>query len=219
MDLLRRYLLDNLSLKLGSIALAAVLWSLIANEPPVEVAFQPVLEFRNMPQHLELSTEAPSSVLVRVRGPGSVVRQLSPRDLAVSLNLAEFDRPGERSYLLSVSDVKTPSGVRVVQIVPAQVRVRFEARLEREIPITPRIVGQFVPRYQLAGYQVLPPTVRVVGPESHVAPLESVATDPVEISGVIARAQFWVNAVVPDPLVRIQGQPSVMVTIQMERRR
>lgn len=219
MNLLRKYLLDNLSLKLGSLALAFLLWTAIAKEPPVEVAFNAPLEFRNTPQGMELSSETPTSVQVRVRGPASTVRQLAPSDLAVSLDLADFQRPGERSYPLAVSDVKAPFGARVVQIIPALVSVRFEARAERDLPVTPRIMGDFASGYRLAAYQVFPNMVRVIGPESHVALLESASTDPVDVSGVIARAQFWTNVFVPDPLVRIQSQQRVRVTVQVERRR
>ena len=219
MNLLRKYIFHNFGLKLISVGVAVLLWSAIANEPSVEVAFQAPLEFRNMPEGFELSTEAPTSVQLRVSGPAGALRQLSPHDLAVSLDLAGFQHPGERSFPLTASDVKTPYGVRVTQLVPAQVRVRFEARAQREVPVTPRIVGQFASRYQLAGYQVLPPTVRVVGPESHVAVLESVTTDPVDVTGVIARAQFSVHPVAHDPLVRIQGPESVLVTVRVERHR
>ncbi len=219
MSWLRRYVLNNLLMKLISLGSAVLLWSAIANEPQVEVTLRPSLVFRNMPQGMELSTEAPTSVQVRVSGPAATVRQLSERDLAVSLNMSEFERPGERSFPLTAADVQTPPRVRVMHIIPAQVRVSFEARAQREIPIVPRIGGQFATRYQLAGYQLSSPAVRVVGPESHVAALESATTDPVDVTGVIARAQFEVHTVVPDPLVRIVGPQSVWVTVQMERRR
>jgi len=218
MKFLRRFVLHNFGTKLVSLMLAVGLW-LLANEPPAELVLQSPLEFQNMPRHLELSTEVPTAVQVRVNGPASVVRQLKPQDVTVTLDLARFDRPGERSFQLSEADVTRPYGVTVTQIIPAQVRMRFEAQAQRDIAVVPRISGQFAPRYQLAGYQVFPPQIRVVGPESHVAVLESATTDPVDVSGVIARAQFWVHAVVPDPLVRVQGPQSVLVTIQMERRR
>ena len=80
-----------------------------------EVTFRAPLELRNVPENLELSSEAPNSVQVRVRGPASAVRKLSPANLAVSLDLADFKRPGKRSYELSVPDVRIPFGVHVVQ--------------------------------------------------------------------------------------------------------
>ena len=218
MNFLRNYVLNNLALKFGSLVLALLLWSAIANEPQVEVAFQAPLELQNVPQNLELSSEAPALVQVRVRGPASAVRKLSPADLAVSLNLADFERPGERSYELAVSDVQIPSGVRVVQIIPKQVGLQFEARAEREIPVVPRITGAAAPGYRLTGYQVSPPIVHVVGPRSHVALLESATTDPVDVTGIIGRTRFWTNAFVPHPLVRIQGSHAVLVTVQLERR-
>jgi YbbR domain-containing protein len=217
MRFLRKYVLHNLHLKVVSVVLAALVWSAIANERRVEVPFQSPLEFRNMPQSLELSSDLPTSVQVWVRGPQSTVRQLTTADLAVQLDLIQFDRPGERSYTLTLADVRIPFGVHVTQVIPAQVRVRFEARSRRNIPISPRFVGQPAPGYQLAAYQVFPPTITVVGPESHVRVLESASTDPVDITGVIAREQLWTNPFVSDPLVRIENIQPVRVTIQMRK--
>jgi len=218
MNFFRKYVLHNLHLKTVSLLLAILLWSGIANEQRVEAPFQSSIEFRDMPQSLELSTELPTSVQVWVRGPVSTVRQLTTADLAVEVDLASFNAPGERSYPLTVSGVRIPFGVRVTQIIPSQLNVRFEARSWRDIPISPRIVGKPAPGYQLALYQVVPPTIRVVGPESRVRVLESVSTDPVDITGAIARGQFWTNPFVPDPLVRIENanQP-VRVVIQMKK--
>ena len=217
MNALRRFVVQDWGVKLVALALAALLWSAVANEPPVEVTFQSPLEFRNAPQQLELSTETPATVLVRARGPASAARRLSAADLAVTLNLDSFNEPGERSFALSVPDPRLPFGVRVVQVIPARVRLRFEERAVRDIPVAPRIVGSVAPGYQLAGYQVFPATVRVVGPQSHVSVLESAATDPLDVTGVIARAQFWTSAFVSDPLVRIEGDPTVRVVVDMKR--
>lgn len=217
MRFLRKYLLQNLHLKAGSLVLAVLLWSAIANQPRVEVVFQSPLEFQNMPQELELSMEAPTTVQVRVAGPASAVRPLSGADLGVTLDVAGFDRPGERTYPLTVSEMRVPLGVRVTQIIPAQVRVRFEARSRRNVPVIPRIVGAVAPGYQLAAYHVSPPAVTIVGPQSHVSVIESASTDPVDVTGMIARSQAWTSAFVPDPLVRIENNQTVRVTIQMKK--
>lgn len=217
MNFFRRYVVRNLHLKIGSLILAVLLWAAIANEAQVEVLLQAPLEFRNAPQSMELSTEAPTNVQVRVRGPASRVRQLTPADLAVSVNLADFNGPGERSYTLSIPSIHPPFGVRVMQIIPAQTVVRLEARAIRDLPITPRLIGRFASGYVLAGYEVYPPTVRVVGPASHVNVLDSATTDPVDVSGVISRTQVWANTYIPDPLVRILNNQSVRVVVEMKR--
>lgn len=219
MNFIRKYLLRNLHLKLLSLVGAVLLWSAIANESPVEVMLRAPLEFRNTPAAMEVSTEAPTSVLVRVRGSAGTVRQLTPADLAVSLDLAELRGPAERSFTLSASDMHVPFGVRVMQIVPSQVVMRLEARAVRDLPITPRLVGRFAPGYALAGCEVAPPTVRVVGPASHVNVLDSATTDPVDVTGVIARTQIWANTFVPDPLVRIVNNQTVRVTVEMQRQK
>ena len=219
MNVVRKYVLRNLHLKAASLALAVLFWAGIARETPVEMLLRAPLEFRNAPQSMELSTEAPATVQVRVRGPASRVRQLTPADLAVSVNLADFNGPGERSFTLSLPNIHAPFGIRVVQVIPAQVAVRLEARAVRDLPIHPRLTGRLASGYVLAGYEAVPATVRVVGPASRVNVLDSATTDPVDITGVIARTQVWTNAFVPDPLVRIVDNPSVRVVVEMKRQK
>jgi hypothetical protein len=219
MNVVRKYVLRNLHLKAASLALAVLFWAGIARETPVEVLLQAPLEFRNAPQSMELGTAAPATVQVRVSGPASRVRQLTPADLAVSVNLADFNGPGERSFTLSQPNIRPPFGIRVVQVIPAQVVVRLEARTVRDLPILPRLTGRLAPGYVLASYEAAPSTVRVVGPASHVNVLDSATTDPVDITGVVARTQVWVNTFVPDPLVRIVTNPSVRVVVEMKRQK
>ena len=51
-----------------SVALAALLWLVVAGEQTVERALRIPLEFTNMPAQLELVGEPPTVVDVRVRG-------------------------------------------------------------------------------------------------------------------------------------------------------
>ena len=61
-------LFRNLSLKVVSVVLAALLWLIVSGERTVERALRIPLEFTNIPAQLELVGEPPTVVDVRVRG-------------------------------------------------------------------------------------------------------------------------------------------------------
>lgn len=218
MKFLSRFVLRNLDLKLVSLAIALLLWLATANEPLVEVGHHVPLLLRNVPAGMELSSELPTTVQVRVRGTSTALRQISLEDLTVSLDFSAFHAPGERSFTLSAGDPRLPAGARVVRIIPAQLSVRLEERAERGIPVMPRLAGISAPGYRIARYEIEPPKVVVVGPSSRVSLLEQAFTDPINLTGVLARAQFQTNVYLPDPLVRIKDQQQVRVTVYMERR-
>ena len=125
MGFFRNYVLRNWHLKLLSLLLAFLLWSVITGEPPAEVGFAVPLELQNIPEGLVVAGDVPASVQVRLHGPAALVRRLGTGDISVALNLAGR-KPGEHSFALSPGDVIVPYGVRVVRLSPAQIRLRLE---------------------------------------------------------------------------------------------
>ena len=76
-DLFRHYIWHNLGLKIVSIALATALWLAVAHDPVAEIAIQVPIEFRNVPENLEINAEYIPQAQLRLRGPEqSLVRRL-----------------------------------------------------------------------------------------------------------------------------------------------
>ena len=63
----------HLGLKILAIALASLLWLTVAGEHVVERSLRVPLEFRNIPEALEIVGNAPDSVDVRLRGSSAVL--------------------------------------------------------------------------------------------------------------------------------------------------
>ena len=68
-DFLHRHVLHNLGLKLISLGLAVGLWLAVARNPVAEVAVEVPIEFHNIPQDLEISSENIPRAQIRLRGP------------------------------------------------------------------------------------------------------------------------------------------------------
>jgi len=215
-DFLRRYVLHNLPLKLLSLALAVVFWFAVAHEPVAEVAVDVPIEFHNIPQNLEISSETVPRAQIRVRGPQRIIRQLQAADIYADIDLSDV-KPGERTYDLTSSEVHKPSGVEVVQVVPSQFRIAFDWRETREVPIQPRVIGKFAEGYQIARLVVDPSQLKVIGPKKHVDLVEAAITDPIDVSGAINQVSFVRHAYVSDPLIQAASPDPVRITVIMER--
>ncbi len=130
MPSVRNLLLHNWHLKLLSVVIAFFLWATYTGEPAAEVGFQVPLEFRNLPDTLEISGDVPAQIYVRVRGRASRLRELTSHDFSIPLDLAGA-RPGEKFIRINDDVVDEPLGTEVVRITPDSVRLVLVPRGSR----------------------------------------------------------------------------------------
>ncbi|MCS6954301.1 MAG: CdaR family protein [Bryobacterales bacterium] len=212
-----RRLFENFGWKLLSVGVALLLWFALVRDPRLVTSISAPVQFRNIPPDLEMSSPPPAAVHLEVEGSAA---QLRPDHLAVAavvLDLQSVYQPGERTFTIDAASVALPAGVRLVRAVPAQIRLRFERRLSREVPVQVRFAGPPQRGYRVAHQEVRPGVVRVVGPESHVRRVEYAETDPVDLSAVVGEEEFHVQAFVPDPQVRFASPASVTVRVVVEK--
>lgn len=216
-DLFKRYVLHNFWLKLLSLLLAAGLWWRISpDEQPAVVVLHAPIVFQHVPSHLEISSESVPEAQIRVRGPERVIRQLQPSEVHAEIDLSEA-KAGERTFDLTSLQVRHPSDVRIVQVVPSQVHLAFDTRLTRSVDIHPRVTGIFADGEQIARVDVDPPTIAITGPKQHVEKVAAATTDPVDATGTRGSAVFTTNVYVPDPLVQVVQPLSIRVTVTVQK--
>jgi YbbR domain-containing protein len=203
--------------KMLSLGIAVVLWIFVANEPELaEFANAPV-QFKGLPDGIEISSGAVESVTLELRGPSSELRSLDqPRGYAVVLDMSRVE-PGERTFSITHDDVRLPRGIRLVRAIPSQLRFDFERRTARSIPVDVRF-GPPPPGYEITGFSVTPRTLRIVGPQSRVEQMKAAVTDPIDVSQVIGPAEFHVTAYVEDSHVRLASPPQVKVNVEVRTR-
>ena len=100
----------NLGLKVVALALSAVLWLTLAGEHVVERSLRVPLEFRNIPDALEIVGNAPDSVDVRLRGSSAVLSRVQPGEIVAKIDLATA-RSGSRLFHIRADEVRAPYGV------------------------------------------------------------------------------------------------------------
>lgn len=215
-DFFRRYIWHNLGLKIVSIALATVLWMAVAHDPVAEIAIEVPIEFRNVPNDLEINTEHIPQAQIRLRGPERLVRRLQASDVHPEIDLAGA-RPGERTFDLTAQQIHKPYELDVVQVVPGQFHLTFDTRMIRSVPIRPRVMGSFAAGYSIDRILAEPAMTTVIGPRARVAAVENATTDPVDVSGLMEQGTFATHAYVPDPLIQVVDPGSIRVTVIMQK--
>ncbi|MBV9086908.1 MAG: YbbR-like domain-containing protein [Acidobacteriaceae bacterium] len=215
-DFFERFVLHNIALKLIALAAAVLLWSAISREPTVEIAYSVPVEFHQVPQNLEITSEVIPQAQVRLRGPARRLRTIQPGDVHPVIDLSGA-ATGERTYDLTAQQVRVPYDVEVLQVIPSQVRLSFDRRQMREVKIKPRVTGTMTSGYDISKVICDPASILIVGPERRVSVVEAATTDPVDATGVIGHASFSTNAYVADPLVREVRPVLVKVTVYTQK--
>jgi YbbR domain-containing protein len=211
-------LFENLAWKLLALAVAVVIWALVASEPELATFASVRLEYKNLPEDLEISSEPVSSLMLELRGPSGELRRAGENaHPAVVLDMSAV-QPGERTFTIGDENVKTPRGVRLVRAIPSEVRLIFEPRRTNTVPVRVRFSGDGQNGYVVSQYEATPRELGIVGPRSRVARVAAVVTDPVDVSTVVGTAEFRVNAFMDDPFVRFQESPQVTVAVTMKKK-
>ena len=204
----------NLGLKLLALALATVLWLTLAGEHIVERSLRVPLEFRNIPDALEIVGNAPDSVDVRLRGSSAVLSRVQPGEIVAMIDLATA-RAGSRLFHIRADEVRAPYGIDVAQVVPATLALELEKSARRQVPVVPAIEGDPAPGFVVGRVTADPPSVEIVGPESRVRQVAEATTEPVSVKEARSRVRDGVTIGVVDASVRLVQAQSAQVAVDI----
>ena len=214
--LLLGLVIANPGWKLLSLAIALAVWGVVANEPELSTFTTAGIEYKNLPEDLEISSEPVSTVKLELRGPSGQLRGVSDgASPEVILDMSDV-RVGERTFPIGDGNVRLVRGVQLVRAIPSLVRIRFERHAQRTVKVTPRFHDR--DGYEVADYTVNPDSVAVAGPASHIAQIETVVTDTVNVPGRVGTFEYPVNTFLDDPYVRFPDVSRVVVTVTVRKR-
>jgi len=207
-------LFDNLALKAASLAIAVVLWFVIAGEKTSERGLAVPVELQNVPANLEMTGEAVNTVEVRLRASPGIIHAIGPSEISAQVDLAG-SAEGERIVHLSPETIRVPFGVRVVKITPSILTLNFERTLQKVVPVRPRLLGRPAPGREVVEVTSHPAEVRISGPRSRVQEIESAYTEPVSLEGAAEDVTEAVSVGLDDPMLRLLGSSRVKVTARL----
>jgi len=204
----------NLGLKALAVVLAVLLWITVAGEHVVERSFRVPLEFRNVPDALEIVGNTPDTVDVRLRGSSALLSRMQPGEIVAVLDLGGA-RAGSRLFHIRPDEVRAPFGVEVSQIVPGTLPLELEKSARRRVPIVPATDGDPAPGFVIGRVSADPGMVEIVGPESRVRQVAEATTEPVTIKDAKARVRDGVTVGVADTSVRLAQPQIAQVTVDI----
>ena len=205
----------NLGWKVASLLIALALWIAIAREPELATTLSIPIEFKNIPDDLDIGSNVPDRIHIEVRGPSGRLSRDKLSDLAVVLDLSGA-HVGERTYTVHPSNTNLPAGVEFYRAVPSQVTLRFDRVMTQEVPVVP-VYSKTPEGYRVQAYQLEPARVRIRGPEERVKAIARVDTDPVDLSGVVSQKEFRTAVNLRDAQVRLEVPTTITLKVTLEK--
>jgi YbbR domain-containing protein len=206
--------LDNLGLKLISLVLGFSLWYIVAGGQGGEIVLPIPLEYRNVPEGMEVIEESVQQVDIRLRGSSEILRRLTPQEIQVSVDLSGA-RPGEQNFYLSPENIEVPFGVRVLRVTPATVQLQVDRTARRLVQVIPRVVGSPASGFELANIGLASAEIEVTGPASRLEGMDQVTTEPLSVEGLREPYSQTIQIMLDDPYVRPVEGRGVEVTLDV----
>ena len=175
-------LTENWILKLVSLTFALILWFFVMGERKLEVGFQVPLELENVPPGLMVANEVPTLIDVRISGPRTVLMNLHPNDISISVDLKDLP-PGLTSFKRLEERLNIPTALKVTRLSPSFIDVKLERIKQKAVPVRPVFSGTPAEGYQFGSIQISPVLVTVEGSESEIKDVTEVPTEPIDVEG------------------------------------
>lgn len=204
----------NSVLKILSLLVAVLVWNFYRTEPTSTRVLTVPLQYGDPPQHLALTEDPPSTILLRLRAPEATFRNLADREIPARIDLSGLTT-GQQFIPVTASNFQVPAGAEVLRIDPDLLSLRVERKQERPIPVEAETIGDPAPGYQLVGITLSPERVQVEGPESAVRKIKKLRTGSIDITGRRATFSEEVSVVTENAAVRISQEGSTVATVEI----
>jgi hypothetical protein len=178
----QRYVLKNMKLKVFSVVIAALLWLSVSYIGESKMGMSVRVSPSNLAKGFMIVKLEPDYALVTLSGPVSVLKNISARDVSVSIDLARTPK-GTHVFLLAKENVKVNKGVKVEEVKPDSIVVNVDAVVEKRLRVGVKLDRKWADVYKVRS--VVPSTVVVEGPSESLRDRTAVSTLAVE--GIFTR--------------------------------
>ncbi len=216
-----RWILSNISLKIGSVFIALLLWLHVVTERWVVETVSAPVKLEQLSAELVVVNDIQEEVRFQVR---TKVKQLLLLNcfgnpfMRIDLSGANT---GANTVELSEDLIVLPSWrpLEVVSIVgPKQISVETETRAEKMVPVKPVYKGTPLEGNFMRRIEVIPDSIELVGGVSKLRGVREVLTDTIDITGRHDRYSIEIGIILPGSGYMSETKV-VTATIRFERYR
>ncbi len=203
---------SNWRLKTLSFATSVFLWFLIVGPQRSEIGISVPIQYTNLPSSSEIVGPWMDRIDVRIKGSASGLENLNPGAVRAVVDLSRVI-PGLNFFRLTSNNLQVPPGITIAQIRPSDLQLNIEAASVKSFKVVPTIVGALPDNTKIG---VSPSDVKIRASQGNLKKLQSVTTDPVNVSELALRQQIRVPVTFKPEGLRIDSIDPAQVTVIFE---
>ncbi len=177
MAILRKYVFNEIRLKLLSLLLAAMLWFSMMYIGESQMTFSAPISFDKLHKGLVVREADTRDVLITVNGSLSVLKNVRAKDISVVLDLSKI-KEGRQIINITKRDIIVPKGVKVEEVKPEFIVIATDKTMEKYLRAVVKLGDKLTGLYQIASWS--PQHIYVEGPKELLEKEHSVPTFPVD---------------------------------------
>ncbi len=212
--------MKNWGWKLFSFFLALILWMTFIPEEKIfsEKTLTVPLELHNIPTQMEVVKKPPSTVDVKIRANKRLIGQITPANVKAILDLQDATVE-QRNFSLSTDMISVPEGAEIKEVFPSQVILKLEMIKEAPLEVIVQFSGDMPEGFDLAKFEVIPPEVRVKGPQSKFKSNFTLKTFPINRSLLTESQDIQVGLILPSQdLSWASSQTKVIIRVEIKKK-
>lgn len=210
-------MINNNYLKLLSVFIAVFLWVMVVMGQIETESMSVPVKLINAPKGYVAVASVPS-VSVTVKGAAKVLKNMGYSSIILNMDVNSLPA-GDTSRRILPQDFKTPLGIEVVEVVPKELNITIDQIGKKSVRVVPTFIGDAGHGFKVESVSTKPNSVEIEGARSKLKAISSVATLPVNISGIKDstvfnigfRAEEGVKNIKPETVeVRIKMRPDIV---------
>lgn len=160
-----------------SLVVALLLWYTLNARDQIERVVDVRLDYKGLPAGLIVTSGQINKISVRLRGPLELLRSLSNRDLAYTMDLSGLTR-GNNVIPLTWDPAQDLRALQVLEVMPPRLNLTVDEVMESRVPVVPVLRASPLERsLRMDSVEVDPEQITVRGPASVVASLKQVTAE------------------------------------------
>lgn len=177
MGVLRKYILNDMKLKLLSLVLAVLLWFAVSYIGESKMSVSVPISMSSPEAGYMVTAVDSGDFLVTVNGPVSTLKNMKVRDIKVYIDISGL-KEGKHVFNLIKENIRVPKGVQVEQVKPDSITIAIDTVIEKKLKTVVKLNKKWIGQYVVKSCS--PTYVIVVGAKNSLSDKTVIETQAVD---------------------------------------
>jgi hypothetical protein len=203
-----------------SLIVASAFWSslIVSQREIVERVLPVAIDYTSPAESLALVGDKEDEVKLHLTGPKADMDSLIANPPPVKIDLSRMSK-GSQTIIITSENLRLPKGITLLDTSPQQLKLTLAEVIEKNVAITPQIIGKLPGALKIGKITVTPDSVLVTMPVSkEEKPITEVLTSPIYLDSITTDSRIFCKIIARPSIQPVSKRwPDVEVAIELKK--